>query len=288
MVDPTSLAIATGKVVVSKAAASAGGKFVEKIYNDTSKWIKEKFKLHKKEVQKKAQKNANSFLKETGKQLQVIVNASKNSQVTLQLIDKNFRDPDFTALLHQTTLAAARTNLEDRHRLFARIIAERVSAEPEDIVSLVSTTAIDAIGKISRNQLFFLSLAALVYGIRPDDLPKTAQEIKLEKIAKDWWTRHLSVILPKLSEMKEIDISHLISVSCLDYMRIGSRSLNGLLTAGFGKWETREFLVNTKEGRLLDKVFKERLQRVTLTSTGQLIGIYVHDHLMGKRTSIDW
>ena len=66
-----------GKLALGKMATSAGTKFVDKAWDNASKWLKEKFRGHNKEVLERATKNSESFMEKTGKQVQIIV---KNSQ----------------------------------------------------------------------------------------------------------------------------------------------------------------------------------------------------------------
>lgn len=286
--DIGAVATEAGKLVIGKAAASAGGKFVDKAWDNASKWLKEKFKGHGKDVQEQANKNSESFLQNAGKQLQVIVQNSQNSPVTIQLMNDNFRDPDFSATLQEATIAAARTSSEEKHLLLARLIAERVSAKSEDMVSLVSSSATEAIRKLSSKHLHILGLATLVCQIRPANFPDNFPPEIVEAHAKNWWDSQLSAMLAQAKELSHVDMRHLVSLSCIDHDTIFSRDLNPILKSGFGEWKTQEYLEVSDNGKRLVEIYKSTLEHMTLTSTGMLIGILVHDQVIGQHTVIDW
>jgi len=286
--DIGTVATEAGKLVIGKAAVSAGGKFVDKAWDNASKWLKEKFKDHSKEVQEQASKNSESFMQNAGKQLQVIVQNSQNSPVTVQLMNDNFKDPDFSATLQEATIASARTSSEEKHLLLARLIAERVTAKSEDMVSLVSTSAVEAIRKLSSKHLHILGLATLVYQIRPSGFPANLPPDIVEAHAKNWWDSQLSAMLAQAKELADIDMRHLVSVSCIDHDTIFSRDLNPILKSGFGEWNSQKYLEESDNGKRLLEIYKSTLEHMTLTSTGMLIGILVHDQVMGQHTVIDW
>ncbi len=286
--DIGAVATEAGKLALGKAATSAGGKFVDKAWDNASKWLKETFKGHNEEVKEQALKNSESFMQNTGKQLQVIVQNTQNSPVTVQLINDNFRDPDFSATLQEATIASARTNSEEKHILLARLIAERVTAKPEELVSLVSSSAVDAIRQLSSKHLHILGLAALVYQIRPVNFPANLPPEVVEVQAKQWWDKQLSALLAQAKELNNVEIRHLVSVSCVDHDTIFSRNLNEILKSGFGKWNTQKFLEESENGKKLLEIFKSTVEHITLTSTGMLIGVLVHDQVTGIHTVIDW
>lgn len=286
--DIGTVATEAGKIVIGKAAAAAGGKFVDKAWDNASKWLKEKFRDHSKDVQEQATKNSESFMQNAGKQLQVIVQNSQNSPVTIQLMNDNFKDPDFSATLQEATIASARTNSEEKHLLLSRLIAERVTAKPEDMVSLVSSSAVEAIQKLTSKHLHILGLATLIYQIRPLDFPDNLPPEIVEAHAKNWWDSQLSAMLAQAKELSHVDMRHLVSLSCIDHDTIFSRDLNPILKSGFGEWNSQKYLEESENGKKLAVLYKSTLEHMTLTSTGMMIGILVHDQVVGKRTTINW
>ena len=203
-------------------------------------------------------------------------------------MNDNFRDPDFSAVLQEATIASARTNSEEKHLLLARLVAERVSCKSEDMVSLVSSSAVEAIRKLSSKHLNILGLAALVYQIRPVGFPRNLPAEIIETHAKSWWGSQLSAILPHTTDLTHIDMRHLVSLSCIDHDTIFSRDLNSFLKSGIGEWNSQKYLDESDNGKRLAEIYKSTLEQMTLTSTGMLIGILVHDQVIGRTTVIDW
>jgi len=73
--------------------------------------------------------------------------------------------------LQRAIVTSARTSSEDKHRILAGLIRERLLAKSEDIVSLASSIAVEAIGALKAKHLYVLELSVLVEGIRPMGLP---------------------------------------------------------------------------------------------------------------------
>lgn len=288
MIEPVTVASSAGKLVLGKAASTAGGKFVDKAYKSASKWLKDKFGKHSQKVQKKAKQNTESFLEKAGKSVKLTIQNSQNNPISIQIIDKNFSDPDFSAVLQESVIASARTSSEEKHELLARIISERVLSKPNRVVPLVSSMAIKAVKDLSSKHLYFLGLCSLIYDIRPRNLPQNLPKEPLEQVATEWWSRRLKNILPKAQKLNDIDIRHLESVNCIKYESFIGRDLVKIMQNGFGEWNAESFLDNYESSKKLKKLFEETIQKLRLTSLGSIIGIYVHDLISKQRTKISW
>jgi hypothetical protein len=269
--DPVSIAI------TSAAVGGVAGKFVEKAWTLGEKWIAEYFKNHGKEAQEKAKENALSFLNKVAESVKVIQDNTKNDPVTLEVINTSFKDPDFSAVLQRAIVTSARTSSEDKHKILARLITERLLAKSEDMISLASSVAVEAIGALKAKHLYVLGLSVLVEGIRPMNLPKDLPQTQLNQIAREWWLKNLSPLIHKVEDLTDIDIRHLVGVNCIEYESFIGRNLTQILKSGFGEWEVEKFLSETEEGKKLKEYYDKYLQKMTLTSAGQLIGIYVKD-----------
>jgi len=280
--DPVSIAI------TSAAVGGVAGKFVEKAWTLGEKWIAEYFKNHGKEAQEKAKENALSFLNKVAESVKVIQDNTKNDPVTLEVINTSFKDPDFSAVLQRAIVTSARTSSEDKHKILARLITERLLAKSEDMISLASSVAVEAIGALKAKHLYVLGLSVLVEGIRPMNLPKDLPQTQLNQIAREWWLKNLSPLIHKVEDLTDIDIRHLVGVNCIEYESFIGRNLTQILKSGFGEWEVEKFLSETEEGKKLKEYYDKYLQKMTLTSAGQLIGIYVKDQVTGIRTTINW
>jgi len=280
--DPVSIAAITG------AVGGAAEKFVEKAWTLGEKWIAEYFKNHGKEAQEKARENALSFLNEVAESVKVIQDNTKNDPVTLEVINTSFKDPDFSAVLQRAIVTSSRTSSEDKHKILARLITERLLAKSEDMISLASSVAVEAISALKAKHLYVLGLSVLVEIIRPINLPNDLPQTRLNQVAREWWLKNLSPLIHKVEDLTDIDIRHLIGVNCIEYESFIGRDLTQILKSGFGEWGVEKFLSETEEGKKLKGYYDKYLEKMTLTSVGQLIGIYVKDQVTGIRTTINW
>lgn len=280
--DPVSIA------VTSAAIGGVAGKFVEKAWNLGEKWIIGYFKSHGKEAQEKAKENALSFLAKVAESVKIIQDNTKTDPVTLDVINTSFKDPDFSAVLQRAIVTSARTPSDDKHKILARLITERLLAKSDDMISLASSVAVEAISALKAKHLYVLGLSVLVEGIRPTNFPEDLPPEQLNQVARDWWLKNLSPLIQKVEDLTDIDIRHLVGVNCIEYESFIGRDLTKILKSGFGDWEIDKFLSETEEGKKLKEYYNKYLQKMTLTSAGQLIGIYVKDQVTGIRTIIDW
>ncbi len=170
----------------------------------------------------------------------------------------------------------------------ARLITERLLANSEDMISLASSVAVEAISALKAKHLYVLGLSVLVEGIRPTSLAKDLSQEQLNQVARDWWLKNLSPLIHKVEDLTDIDIRHLVGANCIEYESFIGRDLAQILKLGFGEWEVDKFLSEIEEGKKLKEYYEKYLQKMTLTSAGQLIGIYVTDQVTGIRTTINW
>lgn len=287
MIDPITIAAGAGKLAVSKVASSAGEKFVDKAIEKASVWLTDKFGKHGKKVQQTAQKNAESFLEKSGKDIKIIVENSQNNPVNVEIIENNFNNPDFSAVLQEAVLSSARTSSEQKHDLLARIVAEKVLSTDDKITSLVSSMAIKAVQELAPRHLYFLGFCSLVYDIRLQKIPDNLSQEDINNIATAWWNDQLDKIITKVEKLNDIDLRHLVSVNCIQYESFIGRDLAGVMKSGFGEWDAQAYINNHINSQKLKNIFKD-VQKVTPTSLGSIIGVYVHDNIVEKQTTISW
>lgn len=229
-----------------------------------------------------------SFLTKVAESVKIIQDKTKTDPATLEMINTSFKDPDFSAVLQRAIVTSARTSSEDKHKILARLITERLLVNSEDMISLASSVAVEAISALKAKHLYVLGLSVLVEDIRPTSLPKDLPQEQLNQVAHDWWLKNLSPLIHKVEDLTDIDIRHLVGVNCIEYESFIGRDLAQILKSGFGEWEVDKFLSEIEEGKKLKEYYEKYLQKMTLTSAGQLIGIYVKDQVTGIRTTINW
>jgi len=285
--DPISIATGAGKLMLSKAASSVSEKFVDEAWGKATTWISKKFHEHGSKVEENANKNAKSFLEKTGKDIKIIVENSKGNPVNVQIIENSFNNPDFSADFQEAVYASARTNSEQKHDLLARIIAEKVLSTDDKVTSLTASMAIRAVNELAPRHLYYLGLCALIYEIRPTNLPADLSEDQRNVIFNNWWSKELDILLSKVEKLQDIDFRHLVSVNCIQYENFIGRSLMETLKSGLDNWDSQTFIDKYPNGQKMKDIF-DGLQKVTLTSLGSTVGVYVHDNLTGITTRISW
>lgn len=278
----------TSIAIISGATGAVAGKLIEKAWEAGEKWIKEYYKSHAPKAQQKAKENALSFLSKVAEAVKIIQESSRKDPLTIEIIENSFKDPDFSAILQTAIITSSRTSSDDKHKILARLISERLLSQAEDMVSLASSVAVEAIGNLKAKHLYALGLAILVERIRPIDIPKDQPQEKLNQIAYEFWIENLTPLINKIEDLTYIDIQHLVAVNCIDYQSIVGKNLIKILKFGFGEWDVQKFLTETGEGKKLKEYHGKYLQHMTLTSAGQLIGTYVKDLVTGMRTKIEW
>lgn len=274
--DPLSL------IALGAAVGGAAGKFVEKAWDSGEKWIITFFKDHSEVAQKKATENTLDFLNELAQKVKQL---EESKQISAERINSAQDHPDFSALLQKALLTSAQTDNKDKHIILARLVSERLKAKPESILALGSKMACDAISFATVDQLMILGLAANIYGIRPNLLPTIGlDEIIFQDMIEQW-------LIPRLKpyqriKFRPIDITHLESLSCLKVNTFIGRDLNNMYQKdkffyNFEKMKNPELKV------FLKAIWNDGLQKIDLTTTGQIIGVSVSDQLTNTNTSFE-
>lgn len=267
-------------IAIGAAVGGAAGKFVEKAWDSGEKWIQSYFKDHKDVAQKKATDNTMDFLNELAHKVKML---EESKQITKEKIESSQDHPDFSTMLQKALLTSAQTDSKDKHIILARLVSERMKSEPESILSLGSKMACDAISYATVNQLFVLGLAANFYGIRPTPFPPPGiNETNFQDFMDNWLTQRLKPYETII--FRQLDIIHLESLSCLKVNTFVGRSLNNM----FKKEQLIYDFEKMKDNKLRDamkKIWEEGLQKVDLTTVGQIIGVSVSDLLCKTNTS---
>jgi hypothetical protein len=269
MADPLSL-IAAGAAVGGLAS-----KVAEKAWDSGERWLREKFGSHAAEAQEQARENAAKFVHQLAVRVAVLEKQRELDQV--KIADAQ-RHPQFSALLQQTILNAAKTKDDDKLDLLARLVATRLTANAETTFALASDLASDAIARSTRRQLELMALCCFLDEIRPrDPIPTAADYHK-------WLGIHLDPF--RNFEFIELDARHLVAIACASYDRASSRSLPCILQLKAG---TR--LIEELHGDdfrhipiidILQISWDLGLTGVQLTSVGSIVGGLALSQIKGK------
>src|SRR3989338_1746525 len=282
--DPLSI------VAISGAVGGGAGKLVEKAWDSGEKWLEGYFKDHHPSAKEKARRNSLEFLNDLAQRVHQLEEEVKENPEIKKQIESALGNPDFSALLQDALIASSRTDNVEQHKILARIVSERLHCQSEGLLALTSTMVCDAIKHLTSNQMRFLGLATFIFWIRPIPWPTPVPQAQFSQWYLAWLTRFLSLHLP-METLKYLDFSHLESVSCIKYETFLGRDLKQVLSppaeSGYS-WPVDDFIQNNPFGKQLNELWKNGMEKTTLTTTGQLIGIYVNDELTKTRTKIDW
>jgi len=272
MTDPLTL------IAMGAAVGGAAGKFVEKAWDVGEKWIASYYENHREKVQEQARKNSADFLNELAPRVKQL---EEHQQVSKETIESAQDHPDFSILLQKALLSAAQTDRKDKHQLLARLVAERLKASPESLLSLASKMACDAISYTNLSQLKILGLQAAIIHIKPTS-----------PLPKEQFTQWLvSMFAPFVDlEIKPLDLMHLEGLSCVKTEALIGRDINQFLAGKNNNQFDPAPFFETDVGKKLLTLWKEKtLKSVSLTSIGQIIGVYVFDMVTNSTTAFaDW
>jgi len=268
--------------VVSSAIGGVAGKLTEKAWDSGKRWLTSYFKDHHPKAIKKAEQNALHFLMELAERVKQLEEEMKNDEALKQKITSALEDPDFSSLLKDALIASSKTEAGDKHKILARLVSERLRQQSDSLAALTASLSCRAVELMTIKQLRFLAVAAVVFFVRPPQLPPT---ISVGKYV-DWLAHSLSPFLP-IESLHMQELLHLEALSCLRYEFYIERDLKQILSGPFqpgGYWEIDRFIHEDPIGKQLFRVWKEVLQHVHLTTVGVMVGVYVHDELTGTRT----
>lgn len=269
-------------IAIGAAVGGAAGKFVEKAWDSGEKWIQSYFKDHKEVAQQKATDNTMDFLNELAQKVKQL---EDSKQIPKDKIESAQDHPDFSAMLQKALLTSAQTDSKDKHIILARLVSERLKSEPESILALGSKMACDAISYATVNQLLILGLAANFYGIRPKPFPPIGvNETNFQEYMNTWLTQRLKPY--EKIEFKQIDITHLESLSCLKVNTFIGRGLNDMFKKENLVYDF-EKMVDIQLREKMKKIWNDGLQKIDLTTVGQIIGVSVSDLLTNTNTTFD-
>jgi hypothetical protein len=158
MVDPLSL------VALGAAVGGAAGKFTEKAWDLTEKWLKGYFRDHAPAAEEAALLNSARFILELAERIKALEDSKQASRTTIEEAQDN---PQFSVILQRAVIGASQTSDSQKHRVLAGLVAARLAASPESTFALAVRLACDAVASANSVQLRLLALAVALHEIRP-------------------------------------------------------------------------------------------------------------------------
>ena len=201
----------------------------------------------------------------------------QNQQVSEEQLMATLEDPSFSVVLQKSILSAAQTDNQNTHDLLARLVSERIQSPPESLLSMASKIACDVVSSITPNQLMMLDLLANIMWLKP--------ATKLDSSEVSSWL-HPRMSIASQVNIIYLDYMHLESLSCIKFMELSTRKLPIILQQKLDDTRNVERFLLTALGQKLNRVWSEdQLEKCTLTTIGQLLGVMTADQRLGIRTT---
>lgn len=286
--DPITLAIVSG--LVSGTAGSA----MSRAIGHGMRWISDRYKGHPKEAIGAAQRNVVNFFGHVN----MCLDGQQQIEGIEYRIEQALADPDYTSLFQEAVLGAARTNSEQKHRLLARLVTDRLTAEPESLRNLAAHMACNAIPQLSP---IHLRLLGVMYAIHYQPAPNHLKGLSRDALAdagSKWLLEEIKSYMP-IGDITQLDFAHLVAVSCITYIpphqiplfktpldepaQPREWDLFSRIYEKFAGFASNSYMVSSRiqddrAGKELIRYWEEcDMKKATLTSAGSLIGMYVHE-----------
>jgi hypothetical protein len=249
-------------------------------------WIIDQYKGHPEDAITAAQNNAVNFFG----QVNICLEGQQQIQGAEDKTKLALADPDYTSLFQEAVLGAALTNSEQKHKILARLVTDRLIAEPDTLRTLAAHMACSAVPQLSPPHLRFLGLMAVIYVMDTPAHLKATEEVKgfdsydtRIKKGLEWLSEELAPLLP-IGDMAEYDYAHLAAVSCIAYGQANHDLLNVMIWSFSTKGGSRSIIEQTDIGKTLLQYWdQDMVCNAFLTPAGALIGAYAHDALTSDR-----
>lgn len=277
-------------LVISSAVGGAAGSLVKELAGKGAQWLIEMVAAHSPAVQEKAKSNMENFLYRLAERVERLEHEIPPEKKGI--IQEAMEHPNTAFLIGNAMKSSAITDADEHHALLAELIAQRLGAGGDDMVTLIGNAACGVVNLISVRQINFLAVFAVLLDIRPQNRIEESSIPDPKKYVCDWWEERLTPLFEKIDfgRLTALDLEHLAAMGCL---RIGSirTSLEGILSNRFFDGDKFKFTAEDLKERLFYQQLKqvwELLSFSKLTSTGKLIGVLHHDRIFGTKTTIDW
>jgi hypothetical protein len=212
--------------------------------------------------------------------------------------DQALSDPDYTCLFQEAVLNAARTNSEEKHKLLARLVTDRLTAEPDSKQNFAAHMACNAVPHLSADHLRLLGVMYVIHCQPVPEHLKGLSKSAVDEAGLKWFLEEIDPLIPN-GDITELDFAHLSTLSCIDFVPpfFASGHWGGsppplewnLLSIIHKKFGIRSGsnssieatqIPTSKTGKKLIRYWGEtNLKKATLTSAGSLIGRYVRDSM---------
>lgn len=292
-IDPFTLAAMSG--AVSGFVGGCVNPFVSRTIGSGIHWLSDRYRGHPKEAIEAAQRNAVNFYG----QVNICLDGLQRIECIKEKTERALADPDYTSLFQEAVLGAARTDSEQKHKILAYLVTDRLTSESDSLRTLAAHMACNAVPQLSAAHLRFLGFMAVIYALdTPAFITTASSEPFAENFEKGgeyplrfrsglkWISEELTPLLP-IGDMTEYDYAHLAAVSCIAYGRVNKDLLDVLCWKFNVKGGVRAWMEKAEIGKILYQYWdQDMVSHASLTPAGALIGMHVRDILIQKRSNL--
>jgi|GEM_PF-2589695 len=275
VLDPEQLKTAA-EIAEIGSGLMVGAGFLPTVVGCAKKWVSAKFHGHPQKAIDAALSNFNGF----SGQVNICLGGMQQIEGFEEKKEQALADPDYTSLFQEAALGAARINSEQKHKLLARLVTDRLVAEPESLRILAAHLACNAVPQLSPKHLQFLGVMAVFYEMKvPEGIRDTSDE-ETFKNGLGWLSKELQPLMP-FETLGTLDYTHLAAVSCITF---GHNLDISILKRRFStRSYSRAWIEQSEFGQELIRAWKEGLHTAILTPAGALIGMYVQETIPTER-----
>ncbi|MFC1561463.1 LPO_1073/Vpar_1526 family protein [candidate division KSB1 bacterium] len=271
-------------VVITSAAVGA---FTNKLIDKGEQWLIDLVGSHSPAVQKKARENFQNFLNRLAKRVELLESELPSSQK--KIFDDALDHPGTSLLMQNAMLNAAITDNDDRHTILSEMIAQRLTAGADDMITLIGAAACDVTNSLASKHIKLLGLMAYLFSIRPSEIPVITEQKEYDEYLLSFW-KNLEVLSDDLDNVTPFDFIHLQGVSCVSYNPSIRQSLAIMLKLPV---KSKKFEITMAEFEKLSwwnkvtNLWGKGITYSNITSVGTLIGILYYDSITKTKTHID-
>ena len=276
--------------LVTPAVAGAAGALVIQLSQKGADWLIHLVAAHSPAVQAKARANAENFLERLARRVERLEAELPVAQ--RGVFTEALEHPSTSFLVQRAFTSAATTDNDDRHAILSELIAQRLTADADDMVALTGSAACDIVSALSSRQIHLLGVMSLLIHIRPAQPIGPMDQNAYDEAVGAWWDFSCKNLCTQdLMKVNVLDFKHLVSLSCIWVMHLTPQNLQTLLSlpSASGKLKVS---MGTMEAMpwwpIFRHVWETGVEYAHITTTGTLIGTLHCDQISGTRTQINW
>lgn len=276
-------------LVVSSAVGGAAGSFIKEISSNGVKWLVELVNAQSPEMQATAKANLENFVTRLAQRVERLENEIPADKS--EIFKDSLNHPSCALLIKTAMIDAATTDNDEKHELLAELIAQRLTAEADDMIALAGAAACDIVNSLSSRQIKILAILSTIKSIRPLQRFNIADPFQAKNAINKWWKSNIDPLITgtNFNLATQLDYEHLAAMGCIR-ISIGSSELVKLVSREIAEPDPN-FDASELKGQPWYDALEQQWQGLghsTPTSVGQLIGILHRDTKLKTNTQINW